>query len=505
MTHLGDQNKMESRTNLGDARGAMIRGTIWSVAMRWSIKGLGLISTVILARILSPGDYGIVAMAMLVVGLAEVLVDFGSDTALLRQKSITKADINSAWSLRIIQGLIVSTMLAVAAPLAGLYFNEPRVVWVIWVFAICVLASSFGNIGATLARKELNFGFEFRLTVISKLLGVAITIVAAYLIKDYRALVIGVASGYIVGLLLSYLMHPYRPAWCTSEFRSMWSFSKWLLVSGIGYFAARKVDEILAGRIGGADGMGVYTVGADIGQLPTAEIGPPINRTLLPTLSTLHDEPERMRSAVLKTVGVVSTLTLPLGVGMAFVAEPVALLLLGEKWRAAIPFIAIFAIGGAIRVSVGALSTYLMVLGDSKFLAHATWIEFVAFLVAAAILTPLYGLIGLAEARLLSSCVNWLIFVIAATRKNKIRYRDLGGVLWRPLLGIVAMAIVLSIFLLPDWPLALNLALQIITGAISFVFISVAGWWLAGKPDSLESLVVHKVTLLFRKFFQMAR
>ena len=352
---------MESRTNLGDARGAMIRGTIWSVAMRWSIKGLGLISTVILARILSPGDYGIVAMAMLVVGLAEVLVDFGSDTALLRQKSITKADINSAWSLRIIQGVIVSAMLAVSAPLAGLYFNEPRVVWVIWVFAICVLVSSFGNIGATLARKELNFGFEFRLTVISKLLGVVITIVAAYLIKDYRALVIGVASGYIVGLLLSYLMHPYRPGWCISEFGSMWSFSKWLLVSGIGYFAARKVDEILAGRVGGADGMGVYTVGADIGQLPTAEIGPPINRTLLPTLSTLHDEPERMRSAVLKTVGVVSTLTLPLGVGMAFVAEPVALLLLGEKWRAAIPFIAIFAIGGAIRVSAGALSTYLII------------------------------------------------------------------------------------------------------------------------------------------------
>lgn len=501
MTRVGDQSKMESSKNHGGARGAMIRGTIWSVAMRWSIKGLGLISTVILARILSPGDYGIVAMAMLVVGLAEVLVDFGSDTALLRQKTITKADINSAWSLRIIQGLIVGSLLAAAAPLAGLYFNEPRVVWVVWVFAICVLASGFGNIGATLARKELDFGFEFRLTVVSKTIGVVITIVSAYLIKDYRALVIGVASGYIVGLVLSYLMHPYRPTWCTSEFRSMWSFSKWLLVSGIGYFAARKVDEIIAGRVGGAEGMGIYTVGADIGQLPTAEIGPPINRTLLPTLSTLHDDPERMRSAVLKTVGVVSTLTLPLGVGLAFVAEPAALLLLGEKWRAAIPFIAIFAIGGAIRVSVGALSTYLMVLGDSKFLAHATWIEFVAFLIAAAILTPLYGLIGLAEARLVSSCVNWLIFVVAVTRKNQIRYRDLGRVLWRPVLGVVAMAIVLSIFLPPDWPLALHLAIQIFTGAISFVFILISGWWLVGKPDSLESLAFQKLTLLFRKLF----
>jgi len=489
---------MESRKNLGDTRGAMIRGTIWSVAMRWSIKGLGLISTVILARILSPGDYGIVAMAMLVVGLAEVLVDFGSDTALLRQQSINTADINSAWSLRVIQGLIVSAMLGVAAPFAGQYFNEPRVIWVVWVFAICVLAGSFSNIGATLARKELNFSFEFRLTVTSKLLGVAITIVAAFLIKDYRALVIGVASGYIVGLLLSYLMHPYRPTWCTSEFRSMWSFSKWLLISGIGYFAARKVDEILAGRVGGAEGMGVYTVGADIGQLPTAEIGPPINRTLLPTLSTLHDDPERMRSAVLKTVGVVSTLTLPLGVGMAFVAEPVALLLLGEKWRAAIPFIAIFAIGGAVRVSVGALSTYLMVLGNSKFLAHATWIEFCAFILAAAILTPIHGLIGLAEARLISSVVNCLTFIIAVTRKNQIHYQNLFGVLWRPLVGIGVMAIVLSNQSDLDLPLALQLAVKIIQGAVSYSIFVLAAWRLAGKPDGLEYTIIEKMRNLFR-------
>lgn len=487
---------MESRKNLGDARGAMIRGTIWSVAMRWSIKGLGLISTVILARILSPGDYGIVAMAMLVVGLAEVLVDFGSDTALLRQQSITTADINSAWSLRVIQGLIVSAMLAVAAPLAGQYFSEPRVVWVVWVLAVCVLAGSFGNIGATLARKELNFGFEFRLTVTSKVLGVVITITAAYLLKDYRALVIGVASGYIAGFVLSYLMHPYRPTWCTSKFRSMWSFSKWLLISGVGYFAARKVDEILAGRVGGAEGMGVYTVGADIGQLPTAEIGPPINRTLLPTLSTLHDDPDRMRSAVLKTVGVVSTVTLPLGVGMSFVAEPVALLLLGEKWIAAIPFIAIFAISGAIRVSVGALSTYLMVKGDSKFLAHATWIEFFAFLIAAAVLTPIYGLIGLAEARLISSCVNWITYVIAVKRSHQIRYRDLLGVIWRPLIGVAVMAVALISFLYPDLPLVFVLGMQIATGAISYMFVVFVVWLVMGRPDGLESMVINRLSIL---------
>jgi len=493
MIPFGKKTGKGSNKHDPDARSALIRGTIWSVAMRWSIKGLGLISTVILARILSPGDYGIVAMAMLVVGLAEVLVDFGSDTALLRQQAISTADINSAWSLRIIQGLIVSTLLAIAAPLAGMYFNEPRVVWVVWVFAVCVLASSFGNIGATLARKELDFGFEFRLIVASKVIGVVITVAAAFLIRDYRALVVGVASGYIVGLVLSYVMHPYRPRWCTSEFRSMWTFSKWLLVSGIGYFAARKVDEILAGRIGGAAGMGAYTVGADIGQMPTAEIGPPINRTLLPTLSTLHDDPERMRSAVLKTVGVVTTLTLPLGVGMAFVAEPVALLLLGEQWRSAIPFIALFAIGGSIRISVGALSTYLLVLGDSKFLAHAVWIEFVVFVLAAVILTPSYGLIGLAQARLISSCANWMICVVATTRKKLIRYGDLVCVLWRAIAGVVAMAVVLTNISNPDWSLPVVLGQQIFLGGSAYIFVVMMTWWLAGKPDGLERLAVEKI------------
>src|SRR5574340_328264 len=139
-----------------------IRGAAWGMAMRWGIKLLGLISTVILARIISPEDYGIVAMAMLFAGMAEVLVDFGAQINILRKQTLDRDFIDSAWSLQIIQGGFVATLLALSAPLAGVYFNEPRVVWVIWVIAACLLFDGLTNIGITLARKNFEFKLEFR-------------------------------------------------------------------------------------------------------------------------------------------------------------------------------------------------------------------------------------------------------------------------------------------------------------------------------------------------------
>src|SRR5574340_359830 len=220
-----------------------IRGAAWSMAMRWGIKLLGLISTVILARIISPEDYGIVAMAMLFAGMAEVLVDFGAQINILRKQTLDRDFIDSAWSLQIIQGGFVATLLALSAPLAGVYFNEPRVVWVIWVIAACLLFDGLTNIGITLARKNFEFKLEFRYRIVGKLIGVVATIIAALFLRDYRALVAGLALGHVSNVFLSYFMHPYRPRWNTAKIRSMWGFSKWLLISGVGTFAARKADQ----------------------------------------------------------------------------------------------------------------------------------------------------------------------------------------------------------------------------------------------------------------------
>ena len=174
-----------------------------------------------MARLLMPADYGIVAMAMLVVGLIQALLDFGATTALLRRGEVTRDEIDSTWSLRLLQALAIGACVALMAWPASLYFEEPRVFAVLLVLAVCIALNAFSNIGLTLAQKALNFSLEFRFSIASKLLGVLVTVTMGWWLGDYRALVCGIAAGYLGGLVLSYTMHPYRPRWNTTCMRTI--------------------------------------------------------------------------------------------------------------------------------------------------------------------------------------------------------------------------------------------------------------------------------------------
>ncbi len=114
-------------------KSALIKGAAWTIALRWSVKGLGFLNTVIMARILVPADYGIVAMAFLVLGIVQALLDFGAATALLRKNEVSRDEIDSAWTLRMLQSISLGILIIILSPLAVIYFKEPRVEWVLWV------------------------------------------------------------------------------------------------------------------------------------------------------------------------------------------------------------------------------------------------------------------------------------------------------------------------------------------------------------------------------------
>lgn len=466
----------------------LILGAAWAVAMRWSIKGLGLVSTMVLARILMPSDYGVVAMSMLVVGLIESLIDFGVDTNLLRLRTIDRDDIDSAWSMRIIQGTVVAILLAGFAPLAAQYFNEVRIVPIIRIFAGCLLIASFSNIGLVLARREFQFNIEFRYNIFVKILGVIITIVSALILRDYRALVIGIAVGYVFGFLFSYVIHPYRPRWNTSKIASMWLFSKWLIVYWIANYAARKSDELIAGRMFDAGGLGVYAVASDIGQMATAEIGPPLMRSLLPTLSSIQDEPERMKSGLMKTISTINTVTLALGFGLAAVSKSATIVLLGNNWAEAAGLIAIFAIVGAIKISIIPIPSFLLITGETRLHAILMWLEFFSFLIAAAFLGPKFGVIGLAYARLVSVTCNLFFNVAVMMRRVDVGVFELLSIFWRPVVGVMLMCLGIEALSTLDLVPLYRLIASIVVGGSIYGLWVIVSWSMFGRPDGLESL-----------------
>lgn len=477
----------------------LILGAMWSVGTRWSIKGIGFLNTVIMARLLMPADYGVVAMAMLVVGFIQALMDFGATTALLRKEQLTTDEIDSAWTLRLLQSLGVGVLLVALSPVAMSYFSEPRVLPVLWVLATCVAISGAGNIGLTLAQKAFRFSLDFRVNVISKVLSVMATVIAGYFLRDYRALVIGIATSYVSLAVLSYVMHPYRPHWNTSKIPEIWALTKWLMLAGVGTFLLRKSDELIAARIGTTAEFGLYNVGSDLGRLPVSELGPAMMRAFLPVLSSIQSDIQRTNHAVLKTIAAVNSLTLPMGFGVAALATPLTELILGERWSGAIPFVALFAVAGSIQFVANPLSSLLILRGHTRTQSTAIWIEFLVFAVAAMLLVPSLHLMGLVYARLTASSVNALSMAFFARAYADLPMGEVARALWRPVLGAVLMHLAVVQAADQVSGLGAQLVVGALTGVLTYSIWLLSSWWMAGRPEGLESTVFEAIGHEWRK------
>lgn len=465
---------------------ALTRGTLLSVTLRWFIKGIGLLSTVVLARFLTPGDYGVMVMATLVIGLVEIFFFTSADTALLRNPDSSGDLVNSAWTLRLIQALLVAVVVAGLTPVAAYYFRDDRVIPVILILAFGIVVTALGNIGPILARKNLEFGLEIQIGIGSKLIGFVVTVMAAFYLRSYWALVIGAYAGTLSGVWLSYQLHSFRPKWCTRRIGELWSFSQWLLVSSIGGFFGRKLDELILGRIGSAQTLGVYNVASELGQTVTVEISAPVNRSLFPVLSSMQNDKPASLKLFFSTLATINTFTIPVGVGMCLVATPFVQVILGSIWLEVIPVLEVFAIQGVIRFLVSPYYVWFMVIDKAKVLAFMSWLELGIFLVFAALLYH-HGALGLAWARLLTTLLIVVAWVFVG-RAEGLRTRALLKAISRPLMAGGSMGIFLLVFRDSlSWGSSYATLLSLVaSGAFVYAIVLTLIWVVMGKPDGIE-------------------
>ena len=478
---------------------ALFKGAAWTIALRWSIRAIGFVNTVVMARLLMPSDYGIVAMAYLVVGTIQAFVENGPATALLRKNEVSPSEVNSAWTLRFIQCLVAAGVLAILAPLAASYFNEPKVKPVIWVFTVGLIMVGIGNIGTTLAQKEFNFSLDFKLGIISKTMSVVVTITAGYFLRDYRALVLGIVTSFLSGAFLSYALHPYRPKWDTTCLREIWDVSKWLTLSGVTGFVLGKTDEFVAAKIGTTAEFGLYNVGADLGQMPTAEIGPAMLKAMLPVLAALRGAVAEVNASVLKAVAVLCAITLPVGVGFAAISTPVTALILGSAWLDAAPFVAAYAIASTLSGVLRPFNSLLVMRGFVKIQSHIVFIELAAFVLLAFLLVPKHYLIGLVWARILSICVRQLVVAWSARQNCGMSLRETARVVSRPALGALLMYFAVDWVVSRSDGLMIQVAGGILVGIVTYSVYMWTTWLAAGRPPGLESTALEMLPTVLNR------
>lgn len=207
-----------------DVRKAVLQGGLWIFLGRWSIRSIGIVSTIILARLLAPEDFGLIAICLLVIGLAETVGKEGQNLAVIRRQNLNRAYTDSAWTASIITGLVLGVAVVIAAPFVAEYFNEPRALLLIQILSIRVFIMGLENIGLAINRKEFNFLNDFKYNALGKIIPVSITIVTAYFVRNYWALVAGSIVGHVGAILASYVLSKYRPRLCFQQIREVWSF-----------------------------------------------------------------------------------------------------------------------------------------------------------------------------------------------------------------------------------------------------------------------------------------
>lgn len=480
----------------------VVQGTLFTVAMRWADRLIGLVSTLVLARLLVPEDFGIIAMASLVIALADVVFDLGVYVTLIQNRSPQQAHFDTAWTLCVIQSAIAALVLYLGAPYAAQYFREPRVEAVIQVLGFALLVTGLENVGVVNFQKEMQFGKDFVFHFTKRFAGFVTTLFCAWLLQSYWALVIGTLTGRLVGLVCSFAMHPMRPRPGLSRLREIMRVSQWLLARTTGSYFENQLHRVLVGRRDTAAAMGAYTMAGDISAMPSTELLMPINRVLFPAFVQVKDTPAELKRVFLLAQSVQSLVAMPASAGLALVAPELVTLMLGEQWQLAVPLVQIFAIAYLASAMLSCATYLLITLDRVKTLALFTWGQVALFSALAVLLFPGARALEMAWLRLAVCLASDLVFVWLLLRIfAQLSLGDVVRGVHRPMLATGAMAAGL-VLLDNTWASpALHYALlaKIAIGALLYCAAVLLLWRAAGQPAGAESFLLEKARALLKK------
>jgi O-antigen/teichoic acid export membrane protein len=476
----------------------MAAGAAWMVLFKLSERVLSLISMLVLARLLVPADFGVVAIASSVLALLEVFIALGLDVALISRPDVTREHYNSAWTFKVLLGLAVALILLIISGPAALFFNEPRIADVIRVLAIGSFVQGLENIGVVDFRKELKFATEFRFQIAKRLIMIAVTLPLAFLLRNYWALTIGAVTGRVAWVVLSYFAHPFRPRWSLSKTRDLMSLSTWLVFSSALYYFAEQSANLALGRLSGPRATGLYALSYDFASLPTAQLIAPINRAVLPGLAKLSGKIDELARSALNVFALTCMLAIPAGMGLSVTAPVVVPLLLGKQWLEAVPVLQLLALASATNSLLSSSwATYLALQSPrTPTLIHGVYVLLQGVLLI--LLCPKLGAHGAAISVFIAAIVIVPINYLLLLPRLHLRARTFPALIVRPILAALTMYVLLRPWMAAPGTASTiemlgTLALALIAGPLIYMVALLLLWRLWQRPAGAESLVLEWV------------
>jgi lipopolysaccharide exporter len=474
-----------------------IRGAGWIIGWRLATRILGTLSTLLLVRMLVPDDFGLVALGTAFSQALDGLSEIGIGKALVREDRLDHALYDTAFTLMVIRGCTSALLIIGCAWPVASFFGEPRLVGILLALAAAVFISAVENIGVVDFQRNLAFEKEFGLYLAPRIVGVVACLTAAYVWRSYWALVVGILTTRSIETVCTYLMHSYRPRLSLRAWRQIFGFSFWSWMLSWVSLIRDRIDSFVIGRLLGPTQVGLYTIAVDVGFLTSTELVGPVCRALFPGLVQVKSRGRDVADAYFRAISVTLAFTLPAGVGIALVADPLIRLAVGPRWLAAIPLVQIFAGVGIFRVVTHISKTLLTVYGILQVQFSSTTIILLIRFALLIILISHFGLVGAGFAVAAAAVLEEAFYLVVTFHRFNLRPVDLLASNWR---AAVATAAMIGIVLLvndvfawgPD-PTFSHFFAQVLTGVVTYVAVLGAVWLAAGRPSGAETQVIAVV------------
>ncbi len=482
----------------------MMRGAAWVAASRVLINGIGFASTLLLARLLSPDDFGVVAIALTVIAIVGSVTEIPLSTALIQHANPERAHFDSAWTLSALRGAILGIVLGLAAiPLARLY-GDARLVSLMWVLAALTFVQSLGSPMVVKFTRRLEFRQDFIVGVAKKLSGFVFALFIAWMYQSYWALVAGQAASEIITVIVTFILAPYRPRITLRYARELLGFSVWLSLVQIVQTINYRFDNLFIGYFLTSADVGQYSYGTNLALLPTRETTAPIAQTLFPAFSLVRQEPERLRAAYIRAQTLLCAIALPVGLSFAAIADPLVNTVLGSKWAPAIIVIQVLSSVTALQTLATSLQPLAMALGETRALFRRD-------LVNAIIRLPLIvgglvfgGFTGIVFARIGSGAVATIMNMALVNRFLGLSIKAQFAANQRALAASAAMVLAIVCFqnfaMTPPTLVAglIFLAAQLALGASVYGVVCYVAWEIQRRPVGPESEIIAVVRSALR-------
>ena len=468
------------------------KGLAWSMIERFATQGVQFLFGIILARMLSPDDYGIIAMPLVFLAIAQCFIDSGFSGALIRKTNLTEDDLSTAFYFNIGVGVICYLILFFTSPLIADFYNTPILADLLKVTALATLFNPLCAVQQAILTKKIDFKTQAIVSLAGALVSGLVGLVMAYTGFGVWALVFQQVGGYVIRTILLWILGKWKPKrrWSWESFHYLWGYGSKMLASGLLETIYSNIYPIVIGKYFSANDLGNYTRAQQFSNLPSSNVTGVLQRVTFPVLSNIQNEDERLARNYRKILKLSAFLIFPLMMILSAVADPLIRVLLSDKWEGCIILLQILCFS-LMWYPIHAINLNLLTVKGRSDLFFRLEVFKKIIGVCIMVVTIPHGIIWMVSGGIVSSMISLIINTYYTGKLINVGYLKQMG----DLLPIFGVSFAVWIIVHGSMMMSSNIYVQLIIGCLvgGIMYLVLAKLFLRTEWEDAMSMVPDRL------------